>query len=368
MAALTKTWTVPVASRQDPAVPITTSWGNDVWDNLQVLLEWLGADYIANAVQNHNHDGVNSAKVDVLEGLMPNGSFELLSNGLPQGYNITEYTGGTVAISSTAIHGGNSLAITSTVLANGGGFATQQEYKPITQGKRYGFEIYRWASVAGVSCEAQVIWYNSVKTQISASVVFTDTSTALAANKYSGVVTAPATAKYARVLCVGGKPGVGTAVGTVYFDGGRLIDELTNDIVDAAAIADNQVGGNHLVNAASGDYRLRSDFVGGVTSSTSYVKVGEIKTNRAGTFKVWMHLVAFGNGAYGRIYVNGVAVGTEQNTNSDVYFSENIAVAAGDLIQIYAKHATGGSATSTASINLHAATHVDLGELKTSYP
>ena len=268
MPTPTKIWTVPVAAQQDPAVPITSSWGNNVKDNEQFLMEWLGADYLAEATQNHNHDGVNSAKVDVLEGLMPNGSFQLVSAGLPIGWTATEFTGGTVA-SSTAVnkHGDTVLAITSTVLANGGGSAIPDEYKAVTDNKEYGFEIYRWASVANVSCRCELIWYDAAQAQISSTTLFTDTNTALAASLYSGNVTSPANARFVRVKPTGGVPATGAAVGTVYFDGGVLDPAVTliaANAITATEIAAGAVGASEIAAGAVHTSELNTS-----TASTS---------------------------------------------------------------------------------------------------
>jgi len=263
MAAITKVWTTPVASQQDPAVPITTTWGNNVKDNEQFVMEWLGADYLANAVQNHNHDGVNSAVVNIFSGLMPNGTFDEVSGGLPIGWTATEFTGGTIASSSAVNkHGDQVVAITSTVLANGGGSLIQDKYKPVTDNKRYGVEIYRWASVANVSCRAELVWYDAAKVQISATVLFTDTNTATAASLYSNTVTSPANARFVRVKITGGVPGSGSAVGTVWFDGGQVVNTLPKNVVDtealltgavnAAALLDNIISGLKMtINAVS---------------------------------------------------------------------------------------------------------------------
>ncbi|PCJ88617.1 MAG: hypothetical protein COA54_02550 [Thiotrichaceae bacterium] len=258
----TKTWTVPVAAQQDPAVPITSSWGNNVKNNEQFLMEWLGADFLADAAQNHNHDGVNSAKVDVLQGLMPNGSFQQISAGLPIGWEATEFIGGTVA-SSTAVnkHGDTVLAITSTILANGGGQLLQDEFKAVTDNKRYGFEIYRWASVGNVSCSCELIWYDASKSQISSTVLFLDASTSLVASLHSATVTSPANARFVRVLITGGLPAQGTAVGTVYFDGGRVVETLPNNVVNGAAIEANAITVSKIANNAVGASQIAAGAV-----------------------------------------------------------------------------------------------------------
>lgn len=84
------------------------------------------------------------------------------------------------------------------------------------------------------------------------------------------------------------------------------------------------------------------------STSTSYVKVGEVVCVANGTVNTYMGL-RDGSGVagyvYGRVYVNGVAVGAERSTSSDsyVYFSEDITVNYGDLIQLYV-HGTAGYA------------------------
>ena len=72
-----------------------------------------------------------------------------------------------------------------------------------------------------------------------------------------------------------------------------------------------------------------------------YVKVKELQTIEGGTFTISFEL-ATSNGAdtaYGRIYKNAVAFGTEQSTLSTTYVvkSENLAFVPGDLIQLYIK-------------------------------
>lgn len=81
--------------------------------------------------------------------------------------------------------------------------------------------------------------------------------------------------------------------------------------------------------------------VGGQT--TTYTKVKEVRVGDAGTITVDFTLknTVFGGTQYGRIYKNGVAVGTERSVGgtTTTTFSENITVAVGDLIQLYSKYA-----------------------------
>lgn len=82
------------------------------------------------------------------------------------------------------------------------------------------------------------------------------------------------------------------------------------------------------------------------TQSTGYVKVAEFYMPRAGTIttKILLATNNMSYAAYGRIYKNSIAVGTERSTTqtsvaSPATFSEDITVAETDLIQLYMKTA-----------------------------
>lgn len=144
---------------------------------------------------------------------------------------------------------------------------------------------------------------------------------------------------------------------------------ITNAEIDADSfwtettsfkVRDNIEGHNHseatttdVVNAGlqaytAGDYLLMANDTERTTSSTTYVKVKEIKIVRAGGYRVKFDLRSYVVGtAYGQIYKNGSAVGTERSTTSDtdVNFSEDLtSFLSGDLIQIYAKQQLGNPA------------------------
>jgi len=78
-------------------------------------------------------------------------------------------------------------------------------------------------------------------------------------------------------------------------------------------------------------------------TSTSYYKIKEIQVAQAGTVNVSFSLTECGSvDGYGRIYLNGVANGTQRSTGSSSYrtFSENINVSAGDKVQLYVRCAS----------------------------
>jgi len=82
------------------------------------------------------------------------------------------------------------------------------------------------------------------------------------------------------------------------------------------------------------------------TTSETYVEAKEIKIYRPGTYRIKFDLAIVGSGltAYGRIYRNGEAIGTERSTSETSWttFSEDIAGwEEGDLIQLYHHHTEG---------------------------
>lgn len=63
--AFTYSWTSIPDSDTDPDSPLTTNLVTGMNHNLTYLREWIGKDYYAGAVENHTHDGTNSAIVTV---------------------------------------------------------------------------------------------------------------------------------------------------------------------------------------------------------------------------------------------------------------------------------------------------------------
>jgi len=114
-------------------------------------------------------------------------------------------------------------------------------------------------------------------------------------------------------------------------------------------ISDNASDITHTVGTA---YTLASASTERGEGGTTYVKLKEIKMAWGGVVTVsfdfrWYGITGSGT-AYARIYVNGIAVGTEQTDSwSPVQdyenYSENITIKQGDLIQIYCKNSGDGA-------------------------
>lgn len=333
MTAITVTWSPKVATDWDPQKPLTTTKLNALYDNTEYLKQWLAGSYLAGAIQDHNHDGQNSAMVPVGPNMLRNGSFE----SALAGYTSNAYTGGTIATStSTNMDGNTSLSITSTVLANGGGDVTSNEYMPVTEDMGYSFTGNIIASVANVSAKIEVIWYDKNKSQISIAAAYSSTNTPTAMRNIGSIVAAPETARFARIKVTGGIPSSGSAVGTVYFDG---------------LFFSYGVGANV---ASAGSRPTGSVQQSGVMSGTTMAKICEFRAPRSGVYTTSMNVnCSIGATNFNaQIYVNGVAVGpfhgplqgtTPQN------FLDDISVAANDLIQLYTNTA-GGTVTGTLTL------------------
>lgn len=234
MAAISKAWVTIADAAVDPDSPLDATLMTGMRDDLVHLREWLGASFTAGAVQNHNHDGVNSAAISIGPNATRNGSFEEDENG----WTLTDFTGGAHAISAaTRHHGAKSLSITSTVLANGGGEAQSNEYVPIGESSGLLFQVWRSASVANVSSKAEVQWYDAAKGAISTVSIFTDTNTPTTPTRARVRLSSPANARFWRLKLTGGIPATGAATGTIFFDGVTVSDwSITQAYIEPAAV------------------------------------------------------------------------------------------------------------------------------------
>ncbi len=88
------------------------------------------------------------------------------------------------------------------------------------------------------------------------------------------------------------------------------------------------------------------------TGSTEYIPITQsIKVLRAGTVRVAFELVKSGmyaTAVYGRVYKNGVAIGTERSITADgavTTFTQDFAANVNDVFTIYYKRAAGSAVT-----------------------
>ena len=303
MTAITKSWTTIADAAVDPDSPLTTSLITALRDNDIYLREWLGASYTAGAVQDHSHDGVDSALVDTGGNALRNGSFE---TGLAA-WTFADYSGGSHAISTSAHrHGAQSITFTSTVLANGGGEAVATGYTAVAEAEDYPWKFWAWASVANVSSKVQLIWYDNAKSSISTTDIYTSTNTPTSATLQRGATTAPANARWVRLKLIGGVPASGSATGTVRFDGVVLGDTIA---VNGSHILAGSITGANIAAGVIAQGHLKTAY-GSVSGGGNMTLPGglygfHVRTWHSGgtTFQAHHAIIASNTSAVANIYM-----------------------------------------------------------------
>lgn len=331
MPAPSVSYNPPIDSELAPGKPNTSNKQMRMRDAIKYLFEWIGKDYTA--AQNHNHDGVNSAEIEVGPNYVRNPSFEAGTTG----WTTAAYTGGTVATNAANdMNGATALAMTSTSIANGGGEAIATGYTPCSGGMSLDTVAMVKASASGQSAKLSVIWYDDAKAQISEAAAWTSTSVPTVATPVGDRVVAPATARYARLKLVGGVPASGTAFGTVYWDGVLLTERAPIAVV-----------GNTNVLATTGHSAS--------TTSTSMVEALNFLAKVGGNLSVKYTLGSDNAGAFAeaRVYVNGVATGTLRFASvPSAAYSDDVAVSPGDTVQIFIRNQVATHLTTLTAVSI----------------
>ena len=126
----------------------------------------------------------------------------------------------------------------------------------------------------------------------------------------------------------------------IYIAGDIPSGKFQAGAIAGADIADGTITRAKIDAYTAGNYFLIGSDSEKTTAATSYTKVKEIVVTRTGTLRVSFALASVGGfNVYGRVYRNGVAVGTARNTTSTIpqTYSEDISGwGPNDLCQIYA--------------------------------
>ncbi|EGD46724.1 hypothetical protein Cpap_1262 [Ruminiclostridium papyrosolvens DSM 2782] len=151
-------------------------------------------------------------------------------------------------------------------------------------------------------------------------------------------------------------------VGTITNNGAVTI---TPSLVEQVIAEGYHNGGGKVeaIKLIAGDILIGDNSNTGSTTSTAYTKVREITTSLlGGTIRVKFNLSSGSSSgsitAYGRIYVNGVAVGIERTVNglTPITFTEDISIYVGDKIQIYTKSSNSSYGSNVSGFKLYIAT------------
>lgn len=158
-------------------------------------------------------------------------------------------------------------------------------------------------------------------------------------------------------LFISGKPGKGSIFKQFRDNMAALYEgSVGAPKIQGAAFDDGIITSSKFAyyTAGSSVIALGANIDNGVT--TSMVKVKEIYVPFGGVVTTRFGLYRYASAysiVYGQIYINGVAAGTIRSTDAAQvsYFTENITVSAGDLVQVY---------TRTSTINDGAKSYVNL--------
>lgn len=283
-------------------------------------------DYLKSLLESHTHNGTDSALIEMGPNALRNGSFE---SGTVN-WTMANYTGGSNAVQTTgASHGKKCWSATSTVLANGGATAINNEFISVSVGEIINIVARLHASIANVSSKIQIIWYDSADAQISASDVISYADSPTSSTLVFGAEAAPATARSYKVKAIGGVPATGSATGTVYFDGVFARSGLgLPHGAGTSYLPVVRINTNEAVTAVLED------------TSGAFVEAFNARILVGGTYRTaWKQRTSnVPQPSYARVYKNGVAFGTQRNGASLTYAdatTEDLVFSAGDTVQLF---------------------------------
>lgn len=267
MAAITVSRITIADAAIDPDSPITQALLTGLRDNIEWVIEWVGASYAANAVQDHDHDGTNSTLIVIGPNQIRNGSFD---GGVLTSWTFVDSADGSAAADTTNHrHGDGCVAITSITLANGGSVGTQNGFTAIAEGDPVTWRYWVYGSIANISSKLDIEWYQADQSTLISTVLLNqDTATPTSYTLKHGAVIAPANARYFRLKITGGIASVGTAVGTIYVDGINAIDIPPIQEANMAAASVNQAALKTATSAQSVSVPGESSAAIALTGST----------------------------------------------------------------------------------------------------
>lgn len=182
-----------------------TSFADAVIDNLSHLFNLVGGGGV----------GVTSG--------VNNGGFEndTDSDGAPDGWTATLYTGGSVALdTATPMQGAASWKFTSPGGAgNGGAYADTDDYTVCSPGSPLRVDALLRCSAADIHVVMQLLWYDKDKAYVSTTDLYDEaTANPTSARRFAFVAIPPATAMFCKLRLTGGKND-DTTSGSATFDG-----------------------------------------------------------------------------------------------------------------------------------------------------
>ena len=136
---------------------------------------------------------------------------------------------------------------------------------------------------------------------------------------------------------------------------------INNDSITTAMIQDESITNIKLTPYVAGSVPLAEATTEDTHTAMTNTKYKEIVVARSGTITTKFTIKVDATEGYGRIYVNGGAVGTNRSTTSTTYvtFTENIDVERGDLIQLYLNNSNGLGDTISNLLGIYVDDNID---------
>ena len=178
--------------------------------------------------------------------LITNGNFELDgdSDGIPDGWDLTEYTAGAFAINSTTPgEGAKGIKFTSPG-ATGGGDVQSTDFIPICSNKAYGVDFVTWASAAGLHNLVQVRWYSTAleSNYISTTTLYDSVANPTSKTRFIEMCIPPSGAMFAKLKLVGALNNI-AVVGIANFDDVKMSSGIVvQSPIDIGADALDTIG------------------------------------------------------------------------------------------------------------------------------
>jgi hypothetical protein len=142
--------------------------------------------------------------------LVPNGSFEqdADSDGFPDGWSVTNYTGGSFSLATTdPAHGARYVKFTRpSGGGNGGGYIQTTDYIPCSEFEPFRVRWLHKSSAAGLKNQVVIYWFTAAQAACStaSSTVYSSTANPTAWTQATVGVLPPTTARYCKVRLIGG--------------------------------------------------------------------------------------------------------------------------------------------------------------------
>lgn len=170
-----------------------------------------------------NFDHLYGTTGSASSGGVPNGSFEIDSdvNGVPDQWDASAYSGGSVAIDATnAVHGLNCIKMVHPGGAGNGGGTLRSDYIECSAFVRTTIGFIHWATAAGMKNQVLAHYYDKDHVELgsgSPATIYSSTANPTSATAFSYREMPPSGAKYIKIKLVGGYTDTNVA-GTAYFD------------------------------------------------------------------------------------------------------------------------------------------------------